>query len=383
MQKPTILRIIARMNVGGPAQQIVGLLEGIDQDRFSQVLAVGRVDDGEEDWFTLRAPELADDPRIVPVATLGRPISPRHDWAAYRELRALIRRIQPDVVHTHTAKAGLVGRLAAVHEGVPAIVHTYHGHVLHGYFNAGVTAAVRVVERRLARRTHAMLAVGTRVRDELLAAGIGDVGRYTVVPPGVTPPGLAEPDEARRRWNIPRDKPVVAFIGRLAGVKRPDRFLEVADSVARSRPDTVFIVAGGAGQADLDRLRSMVRTADVRFLGWVPDVGAVHAASDLVLLTSDNEGMPVSLIEAGMSGRACIATDVGSVSDVIIDGQTGRVVSTDVGELARATIDLLNDRTGRERFAAAARKHAHESFGMPRLVSTTEGLYDRLLDHRH
>ncbi|MEX2374179.1 MAG: glycosyltransferase [Dehalococcoidia bacterium] len=380
MKKATLLRIIARMNVGGPAQEIVGLLDGIDHERYQQFLAVGRVDAGEEDWFHLRAPELADDPRIVPVAALGRPISPRADLRAYRELRSLIREIRPDIVHTHTAKAGVVGRLAAIHERVPAIVHTYHGHVLEGYFNAGVTAVVRTIERRLARRTNALLAGGSTVRDDLLAAGVGDTGQYTVVPPGVAPVEVADPAEVRHRWEIPKEAPVVAFIGRLAGVKRPDRFLEVADAIADSRPETIFLVAGGAEPRDLDRLGSMVQKADVRFLGWVADVGAVHAASDLVLLTSDNEGMPVSLIEAGMSGLPCVATKVGSVSDVVIDKQTGRVVSTDVDELVCASLELLEDRPRRERYGVAARDHTLHNFGMSRLVSTVESIYEGILD---
>lgn len=374
-----VLRIIARMNVGGPAQQIVGLLDGLDPDRFDHHLAVGRVDDGEADWIALRAPQLAHDDRVTEVASLGRPIDPARDRRAYRELRSLIRTIRPDVVHTHTAKAGLVGRLAAFHEGVPAVVHTFHGHVLHGYFGAGTTAAIRSAERYLARRTQALLSVGDRVRAELLAARIGDPARYVVVPPGVAAPAPHQRAEARRALEVPQTAPVIAFVGRLAGVKRPDRFLAVAERVAAEHPETRFLVAGGATPGDLERLRAAPRSADVRFLGWVGDVGQVYAAADLVVLTSDNEGMPVSLIEAGMCGRAAVATDVGSVGEVVLDGRTGRVVPTDVDAIAAAVSSLLAEPQLLDRYGEAAREHTTQMFGMPRLVATTERVYTDLI----
>lgn len=378
MARTTVLRVIARMNVGGPAQQIVGLLRGLDSDRYEHLLAIGRLDDGEADWLTLRATDLVEDPRIQPVPSLGRSIAPANDLHAYRELRAIIRRVRPDVVHTHTAKAGFVGRLAAFHEGVPAVVHTFHGHVLHGYFGAATTAAVRRLEARLARRTDALLAVGTRVRDELLAAGIGEPEQYTVMPPGVVVPAAYDRDDARRRLGLPTDARVVAFVGRMAPVKRVDRFLEVAEGVARQRPETVFVVAGGGEPGELARLQRDVRAADVRFLGWVGDVAQVYAAADLILLTSDNEGMPVSLIEAGMVGCPAVATDVGSVREVVIEGVTGRVVSSEVGDLVDVVAGLIADDGERQRYSDAAREYTQRSFGMDRLVSTTQATYESL-----
>ena len=374
-----VLRIIARMNVGGPAQQITGLLSQMD-GRFEQVLAIGHPDDGEEDWIGLRAPWLADDPRVVTIPALGRPIRPGADNQAYRQLRSLIRHVRPDVVHTHTTKAGLVGRMAAWREGVPAVVHTYHGHVLQGYLGSVQTAGVKVAERRLASRSDVLLSVGARVRDELLEAGIGRPEQYVVVPPGVTPPRQHTREAARVALGLGEEVPVVAFVARVTDVKRPDRLVEVADRVAREQPDTVFLVGGGAETAELTRLRSSVGEADIRFLGWWDDVGQLYAAADLVLLTSDAEGMPVSLIEAGMCGRACVATDVGSVAEVVLDGRTGHVVPTEVEPLATAVLGLLDDPQRRQSYGDAAREHTHASFSMDRLVATTEAVYDRVLD---
>jgi len=373
------LRVIARMNVGGPAQQIVGLLRDLDPARFDHYLAVGDVDDGEEDYLRLRAAELFGDARILAVPSLGRSVAPLDDLRAYRHLRRLIRELRPDVVHTHTAKAGLVGRLAALHERVPVVVHTFHGHVLSGYFNRPTTVAIKRLEARLARRSDALLSVGSRVRDELLASGIGTLAQYTVVPPGVAQPQLHQRADARRSLGLPEDGDVVGFVGRLAGVKRPDRFLDAARRIASIRPDTVFVVAGGAEPEDVSRLQAAAAGLDVRFLGWVADVGQVYAAADLLLLTSDNEGMPVSLIEAGMCGTPTVATDVGSVAEVLLDGRTGRVVATDAAAIAEAALELLADPSRRARLGEAAATYTREEFGMSRLVRTTEDTYLRLL----
>jgi glycosyltransferase involved in cell wall biosynthesis len=378
---PTVLRLIARMNVGGPAQEIVGLMRGIRPERYEQVLAVGRIDDGEEDWLTLRSPELAGDPRIVGVRSLGRPIAPAADLRAYREIRALVRRLRPALVHTHTAKAGLVGRLAALHEGVP-VIHTFHGHVLHGYFGRSTSAAIRVAERRLAARSAALLAGGTQVRDDLLAAGVGLPSQYTVVPPGVVPPTRWDRSRARAELGLTAEEQVVAFVGRLAGIKRIDRFLAVAERLTRVRPGTVFLVAGGGEPEEVAVARRLVEQAQVRFLGWVGEVGRVYAAADLVLLTSDNEGMPVSLIEAGMCGLASVATDVGSVREVVLDGRTGLVVPPDAELLAAACLELLADDRRRLEFGDAAEAHTHASFGMARLVERTIAVYDAVVAGR-
>ena len=377
-----VVRIIARMNVGGPAQQITGLMAGLDPERYAQTLVVGDVGEDEEDWLALKAPALAEDPRLIRLPRLSRSISPRDDLAAGRTLRRLLSDLAPDLVHTHTAKAGLLGRRAAAAVGVPARVHTFHGHVLHGYFSPTVGRAVALLERRLARSTDALLAVGGRVRDELLQAGIGQPSQYTVVPPGVQPPAQWERQAARAQFGLDPATPVVAFVGRLAGVKRPDRMLAVAERLTTLQPGTVMLVAGGATPEELTALQAQVQTADVRWLGWVGDVGAVYAAADVVLLTSDNEGMPVSLIEAGMCGRPAVASEVGSVAEVVRDRHTGRVVPAEVGALADACAALLADPDTAARYGDAAAAHTHAAFSMDRLVATTASVYDRVVSRQ-
>lgn len=371
-----VVHVIARMNVGGPARILAGLLSSLDPARFSQTLLTGAVGPGEQDWFRVRDTASQVDPRIVHIEGLGRSISPIRDLRTLRYLRRAISALEPDIVQTHTAKAGLLGRRAALRSGVPHIIHTFHGHTLHGYFPAPVTAFFTALERHLARRSDDLIAIGERVRDELLEAGIGRPEQYTVIPPGVPDDGIGDREDARHQLGLPRSgSDVVAFVGRLSGVKRPDRFLAAAEAVASHRRDTIFLVVGD-GDERID-LESRSRRADVRFLGWRGDVDLIHAAADLVVVTSDNEGMPVTLIEAAMAGRACITTDVGSAGEVVVDGTTGLVVPCDSTAVADAILTLLDDPVRREAFGTAARARALEVFSIASVDERLSAVYRR------
>ncbi len=373
-----VLRLIARMNVGGPALQTTGLMRGMDPDRYQQLLVVGRREDAEGDYLALRAPDVT----CTVLPGLRRSVGPVGDAQALAALLQLIRRYRPHIIHTHTAKAGVLGRAAASIARVPVRVHTFHGHLLHGYFSPAGTRAVVAVERRLARTTDALVSVGSQVRDELLAAGIGRADQYTVVPPGLDLGPVPGRLEARAALGLAPDAPTVGFVGRLVQVKRPDRFAAVARRIAAELPDAQFVVCGdGDERAATERL--MAPLADrTRFLGWRADVELVHAACDVSVLTSDNEGMPVSLIEASMAGTPCVATDVGSVREVVLDGVTGAVVAPAEHELADAVLALLRDDARRSAFGHAAREHALVAFGRQRLVRDITEVYDAALAKR-
>lgn len=370
-----VVHVIARMNVGGPARIIAGLLQGVPPDTAAQTVVMGEVAEDEEDWFAVRDPSMREDPRLLQLPGFGRAISPVRDLRTQRALARLLRDLAPDVVQTHTAKAGQLGRRAALRAGVPHLIHTFHGHTLHGYFPAPVTAVFTRLERRLARRTDDLVAVGDRVRDELLAAGIGRAEQYTVLPPGVPDTGVGDRAGARATLSLDDAAPVIAFIGRLSDVKRPDRFLEAAELVAAQHPDALFLVAGDGPQRD--RLEGVPRRAEVRFLGWRGDVDTILAASDVIVVTSDNEGMPVTLIEAAMAGRACVTTDVGSAAEVVLEGRTGHVVPCDANAVASALSGLLADPVRREAYGRAARQHALERFGQRAAEAVLVGLYRR------
>lgn len=374
-----VLRIIARMNVGGPALQVTGLLDGMDPERFDHRVLTGHVESGEADYLALRAPQAA----VHYVDGLGRSVRAAADLRALRTLTHEIRAFQPHIVHTHTAKAGVLGRVAARASRVPAVVHTFHGHLLHGYFSPAVTRAVVLTERALARSSTRLVAVGAQVRDDLLAAGIGRPEQYVVVPPGLTLPPAPSRATARTSLGLPLDPPVVTLVARLTAVKRPERFVDVARALAARHPDAVFAVCGEG-----DLLPELQRQAAdlggrVRFLGWRGDVETVYAASDVVVLTSDNEGMPVSLIEAALSGVPAVATRVGSVAEVVADGETGLLVEPDAVVLSAAVHRLLSDGALRHRMAAAATQRAESRFGRSRLVGDIERLYEQIAAEKH
>lgn len=358
------------MNVGGPALQVSTLMRGLDSALFDHRLYAGFVGPDEADYVDQRAPDV----QVCRVPALGRAVRPTDDLRALSELTAAMRRFRPHIVHTHTAKAGALGRTAAVLARVPVRVHTFHGHLLQGYFSPAKTRLVVQAERSLASFTDRLVAVGRSVRDDLLAAGIGRPDQYAVVPPGTRPAASPGRSEARKQLGIPEDSLVVAYVGRVTRIKRPDRFLSVVREVRRAVPTAQFLVCG-----DGDLCGDLEAAADARdslhLLGWRADVETVYAAADLVLLTSDNEGMPVSLIEAGMAGVPAVATNVGSVAEVVRDGQTGLLARPDAGALTRHTVRILRDGRLRRRMGEQARAWTSQQFGAERLVQDTHDLY--------
>ncbi|MEV0408803.1 glycosyltransferase [Actinoallomurus sp. NPDC050550] len=373
-----VMRVITRMNVGGPALQAVELMRGLDTGLFDQRLYTGAVEPGEADYLDLRAPDVT--PYRSPA--LGRSIRPGDDARAIAALVTEMRRFRPHIVHTHTAKAGLLGRAAAVLTRVPARVHTHHGHLLHGYFSPAKTRLVVAAERASAAMTDRLVAVGARVRDELLAAGVGRPEQYVVVPPGAALGPLPSRAAARMALGIRGDGPVVAYVGRLTRIKRPDRLVGVARQVRRLQPEARFIVCGG-GDA-MPEVEAAAKTSRGRFtlLGWRADVETVYAAADLVILTSDNEGMPVSLIEAGLAGLPCVATHVGSVAEVVRHEETGLLARCDTHELTCHIVRLLRDEPLRRKMGDEARAWTTRRFGPQRLVSDIGEIYASIAEAR-
>jgi len=369
-----VLRIIARMNVGGPAWQVSVLTRGLDRDRFESRLVAGDVGEGEADFIELRDPDLP----VVKIPALGRSLRIGDDLRAFIAIRQTIRDYRPDIVHTHTAKAGLLGRIAAATCRVPVRVHTFHGHVLHGYFNRWVTRAVRIIEGLLARQTSVLVTVGSQVRDDLIWAGIGRADQYVVIPPGAALEELPNRVSARGSLGLPIKQPVVLFVGRLTSIKRPDRLIEAIDLVLKRRPDVILAIAGEGDLLEETRVLAEPLGPSVRFLGWRRDITCLYAAADCMVLTSDNEGMPVTLIEAAMAGVPSVTTDVGSAQEVVLNEVTGIVVESSASAIADGLIRLL-DGDLRDKMGTAARARAESKFGTKRLVADHEALYERLL----
>ena len=238
-----VLQVIARLNVGGPASQVLAAARHLDGSDFRMAVAAGRVGPDEAEY-----PATTNDPRhrLVRIDHLGPDIAPADDARAFARLSRLIARTRPDVVHTHTAKAGVLGRLAAFRHGVPT-VHTFHGHLLDGYFSPRVRDAIVAAERALARRTDLLIAVGDRVRDELLTAGIGHPDQYRVIRPAVDPPPTPDRATARVALDLPDDAAVVAATIRLVDIKRPDRLVDAVAHAQRTLDRPVVLVIAGDG----------------------------------------------------------------------------------------------------------------------------------------
>jgi len=380
-----VVRIIARLNVGGPAWHVV-LLSAGTQARYPTLLVAGSVQRGEADMSGFaRERGVA----FLSIPELGRTLHPLNDVVALWKLWRLCRTARPHIVHTHTAKAGTLGRLAAWLAGVPVRVHTFHGHVFHGYFGRLKTLFFITVERALARITTKFVAISPRQAK--------DVARYLGLPPdrvGVIPLGLdldrllkADAELERRRFRDEigaRSDVVVTMVGRLTAIKNHALALRAFARLPHGSPRFLLaLVGGGEEEGRLRELASRLGLAErVRFLGWRRDLAAVYYGSDIVALTSDNEGTPVCLIEALACGRAVVATNVGGVADVLEEGRLGLLVPPrDEAALARALLTLA-DGSARERFGTTGSTAIGERYGVQRLVRDVERLYDELLAQR-
>lgn len=378
-----IARIIGRLNVGGPARHAIALTAELDSARFATTLITGV---GERDEGDLSAEARARGVDPVVVAELGPRIRPGRDLVALGKLVRLLRSLRPDLVHTHTAKAGALGRVAARLAGVPIIVHTFHGHVLEGYFSPTRTRLFIQIERALARITDRIVTVSPRVRLDLLARGIGQPEQMEVVPVGldlarfhqrsVSPPCL------RQQLAIPSDAPLLGIVGRLVPIKDHPTLFQALALLQIHGPAPHLIVAGdGECREVLKGLAQDLGLASrIHFVGWRNDLEAILRELDVVICCSKNEGTPVALIEAMAAGVPVLSTDVGGVGDLILHGETGWLVpSGNPSALASSIRELLADRDRRVQTLAAARRLAVERHDVNRLIQRMEALYTRLM----
>jgi glycosyltransferase involved in cell wall biosynthesis len=373
-----VMRIIARMNVGGPAVQVSGLMRGLSSTDFNHRLYTGYCAEDEADYIKEQAPDV----QAIQLDGLGRKVNPRADFLILFKLIKEIRTFKPDIIHTHTAKAGVIGRLASILSLYPSKrVHTFHGHLLSGYFDPLVTRLVIVIEKMLAVKTNILVSVGEKVRDELLAKKIGKFSKYRIFPPGLALNELVSRESALKILGLESDFVYISFIGRVTQIKRPDRFLDVVEIIAKQNTNIKFLVAGGGDLLDECIKVAVERGLPVQFLGWRSDIENILSASDIVVLTSDNEGTPISLIQAGLAGKPTVSTNVGSVKEIVLDGKTGFVTNLTSESLATAISSLANDDVLRKKFGSAASLHTHANYGVDRLVKDHSQLYKELISN--
>ena len=386
-----VVRVITRLNIGGPSIQATRLTSALERHGFTTTLIHGRLGDGEGDMSYLIEPGS----RAIYLDLLRRPLSPLADlrgwWRLYREMR----RARPLIVHTHMAKAGLLGRVAAAAYNLTRgssprarVVHTYHGHVLEGYFSPLMTRVFIGLERLLAGFTDTIVAISPAIERELRDQfRIGRAAQYRVVPLGFDLSSFAAVDDemrarARPELNLPAEADVVCTVGRLTAIKQHRLFLDAVAAAARSRPHLIALVAGdGELRGELEAYARQIGVGDrVRFLGWRRDLATIYAATDVFLLTSRNEGTPVALIEAMASGVPGVSTDVGGVKDVIASDALGtRVPDGDAAGLAAAIVRYLSDRDGRRAAGQRARAAVIARYSLDRLVRDIATLYSDLL----
>lgn len=381
---PHVVRIQSRICVGGPALHSILLSEGLSAQagsRYETTLVGGALEPGEhglEDEAERRGV------RVHQLVAMRRAVHPARDAAALAELVRMLRRLKPDIVHTHTAKAGALGRTAARLAGVPVVVHTFHGHTFDAYFSSAATRAFVQVERGLARLTDRIIAISEAQRFDLVERyRVATARQVRVVPLGLDLDPFrrasSEPAAVRAELGLPLAAKLVVFAGRLVPIKRLDVLLEAFARVVKAEPAARLLIAGDGEpgfRRELERRAQALAPGRVDFLGLRRDLPRLFGAADVFALSSDNEGTPVAVIEALAAGLSVAASDVGGVSEILAPG-TGRVVPRqDPDALARALLELLG-RGGR--ISDAERDRVVQRFSHRRLIDDVTGLYDELL----
>lgn len=376
------MRIIARLNVGGPATHVTLLNEGLTHLGIKCLLVTGMEGAREgsmKDMVTVRQLSM----EIIP--ELGREINPRYDLVTLFKLYRLMRRWQPDIVHTHTAKAGFVGRVAARLAGVPVVLHTFHGHVFHGYFGAAKTRLFIELEKFCARMSDRLIAISPHLRQEIACYGIADAAKIEVIPLGLELQAmkcLPTRGLLRTQLGLTESVGLIAAVGRLVPIKNIHLFLDAAAIAHQQNPQIRFALIGdGELRQELEAYAQKLAIDDVViFTGWRRDLPQIYADLDAVIISSNNEGTPASLIEAMAAGCPVISTRVGGVPDIITDGQTGRIVPPqDAEALAKAMLSIFQSPADTRKMADLAREFALHKFNSQRLIRDIDNLYNHLL----
>jgi len=366
-----VLHIIARLNLGGTAKYLITLNEGLNKAGIKSLVATGYVQTGEiED---LQVKKL----KPIRIQNLGRKISLINDFKAAREIRKIIVKVNPDVIHAHTFKAGLLVRAQKnrIEEGLGKkikFVHTFHGHLFDDPEFKGFKAlAIKATEKRLSKRSDQLIAVGKIVKSDLDSKGIYGKNKTISIPPAVTPLKLQNKISAIKMYGIADKKRVrVLWLARVTGVKNPQRVIEIAKKL----PEMDFYLAGGGDL--LERVKNQA-PRNLKVLGW-QDAKSILPIADIFLSTSENEGMPIALIEAQLAAIPVVATNVGSIPEVILHNKSGLICSKSNEDLIAAIKKLAQSKILRSKFGKAGKVHALKSFSKKNLISAHKKLYLKL-----
>ena len=364
--------MMARFNLGGPAQQISSLMSHLDPEVFEQKLIVGLCAQDEVDYSEIRQLEFP----IEKNKYLGRKISLFSDLFALLLIIKSYYKYKPDIVHSHTTKAGVICRVARLfYFRKLFLVHTYHGHLLYGYFNDFQTKLVVLLERTLGLFSSKLVTVGYRVKQELVEKSVAPWDKFVVIPPGIC---FLDQNKGTNP-NVNDSPPLsIGFVGRVTGIKRPDRFLKIVETVRSLKLKIHFVVAGDGKLLNEMKEYAIRRNLDLDFLGWVSDIEPLFDKLDILVLTSDNEGTPISIVQGAAHSCIALSTDVGSVEDVLLDGETGFICRTDE-EFAQKIEYLYENRTILNAMKQKAKSIALEKFSGSRLAQDHAKLYTEIM----
>jgi glycosyltransferase involved in cell wall biosynthesis len=391
---PKVLRIINRFNLGGPTYNVAYLSKYMAPE--FETLLVGGANDASEASSDYILNKLGLEPIIID--EMRREINGTGDAIAYRKIKKLIKEFQPDIVHTHASKAGFLGRYAAINQNVPVIVHTFHGHIFHSYFNKYKTWVFKGIERKLANKTSKIIAISNKQLYELSDIHhIADKDKFTIIPLGFDLERFQDNyeikrDSFRKEYNLTNDEIAIAIIGRLVPVKNHNLFIKAIKHVKElsNKKIRAFIVGDGELLNDLCKLVTSLGLtystlenkncqADICFTSWIKDADYVFAGSDIVALTSFNEGTPVSLIEAQAANKPIVSTSVGGIEDVVIEGKTALLSpNNDIIAFAQNLNTLISDDNLRRNMSEAGYQYVKDKYHYTRLVSDMKELYHSL-----
>ncbi|HYH14037.1 MAG TPA: glycosyltransferase [Flavisolibacter sp.] len=395
---PRVLRILNRLAVGGPVLNATYLTKYLAPE-FETILVVGERESHEKSADHLTT---ALGINCITIEGMGRSINPTSDYVAYQKLKKLIKEYKPDIVHTHAAKPGAIGRLAASAAKVPVIVHTFHGHVFHSYFNSLKSNFFIQTERFLARKSDAIIAISNQQYKELTEDfRIASKEKFCIIPLGLDLDKFQNKQEEKRKqfraaFGISDDEIAIGIIGRLVPVKNHSLFLNALKHVLHNTTKKVkaFIVGDGETRQNLENLatangisfsteKDATHPHPLVFTSWRSDVDTVTAGVDILALTSFNEGTPVSLIEAQAANKPIVSTRVGGISDIVVEGQTGLLADAqDEATFAKHLLLLVEDDALRMRLGANSSKHVMERFSYQRLMRDMSALYNELLQKK-
>ncbi len=391
---PRVLRIINRLNLGGPTYNAAYLSKYLEPE-FDTLLVSGMKDDAEESSeFIVKNLDL----HPVYIPEMYRELHPFRDYKSYYKLRKLIEEFKPDIVHTHAAKAGAVGRLAASHSGVKVIIHTFHGHIFHSYFNPVKTRMFLEIERYLAKRTTKIVTLSDIQRHELSSIHkVAPIDKFAIIPLGFDLRRFEEDQEAKRKqfrseYNLDDDEIAIGIVGRLVPIKNHSLFLKALKIVSGKTQKKVraFIIGDGEERAAIElqaqalglpfNNQNLKEKNLLTFTSWIKNVDVSNAGMDIIALTSNNEGTPVSLIEAQASGKPIVSTNVGGIENIVIKNETALLSPVgDESIFAENLLQLIDKNEMRIRFSKQGSDFVRNKFSYRRLCADMAALYNSLL----